>query len=175
MFFFLQRADWNLAAATVAPPQACRSPPSANDEVTSVCLCFYRTPSVCAHHVTCYDCFLSLYFSRSHVYSPSLLRPVAALSPGTRRCRHIAHVVRMAALWYNLPNYLSPYIIPFSAAAGEEIGFMHVDRQQLHPLKQTTTSAHLPGPPFFFFCLPPSPFVSPSLSGGQVTLNYSSV
>ena len=86
----------------------------------------------------------------------------------------IANVVRIAALWYNLPNYLRlilPCIIPFSTAAEEEMGFMHVERQQLHPLKQTATSAHLPSPPFF--CLPPP--LSLSLSGGQVTLNYSSV
>lgn len=66
----------------------------------------------------------------------------------------------MAALWYNLPNYpssLLPHIIPLSAAAGKEIGFVHVEQQQLHPLKQTTTSAHLPGPFFFLF-------LSPSLS-----------
>lgn len=56
----------------------------------------------------------------------------------------------MAALWYNLPNICHQFcrIIPLSTAAGEEIGFVHVERQQLHPLKKTTTSAHLPTPPF---------------------------
>lgn len=56
----------------------------------------------------------------------------------------------------------------------KEVGFVLVEQQQLHPLKQTTTSAHLPTLPPSFFCnLPPPP--SPSLSVGQVTLNYSSV
>lgn len=100
---------------------------------------------------------------------------MAVLFTGWQQCVLTACAVRMAALWYNLPNYLSsilPCIIPLSAAAGEEIGFVHVERQQLHPLKQTTTSAHLPSPSLFFVSLP---LFSLSLSGGQVTLNYSSV
>lgn len=86
----------------------------------------------------------------------------------------------MAALWYNLPNYLSSiplYIIPLSTAAEEETGFVLVTEEQLHPLKQTTTSAYLPSYSllfsFFSFFIPPP--LSLSLSGGQVTLNYSSV
>lgn len=54
---------------------------------------------------------------------------------------------------------------------------MLVTEEQLHPLKQTTTSAYLPSYSllfsFFSFFIPPP--LSLSLSGGQVTLNYSSV
>lgn len=70
----------------------------------------------------------------------------------------------MAALWYNLPNYLSSiplYIIPLSTAAGEETGFVLVTEEQLHPLKQTTTSAYLPSYSLLFsFFFYPSPSFS---------------
>lgn len=78
----------------------------------------------------------------------------------------------MAALWYNLPNYLSSiplYIIPLSTAAGEETGFVLVTEEQLHPLKQTTTSAYLPSYSllfsFFLFFLSLPLFLSHSVVG----------
>lgn len=118
-----------------------------------------RSVSVCVLFLWCEES--SCYFGHiCHVYSTSLLTPW--LFCLQRRCVLTARAVRMAALWYNLPNYLSsilPHIIPLAAAAWDEIGFCAC---LTAAAASTKTDNYLCTPPqsCFFFFLSPSPSFS---------------
>lgn len=95
---------------------------------------------------------------------PSCPQPVKILFTCLQSGGGLLHMLRK---WHHF-DIISPIICRQTCAGRRAFYpflFLRLSQQQLHLLKQTTTSAHLPNPSFS------SP---PLLNTGQVTLNYSS-
>lgn len=158
-------AEWDLATAILDRPNCQCEAVKEGKWGVQIRVFMCRSVSVCVLFLWCEES--SCYFGHiCHVYSTSLLTPW--LFCLQRRCVLTARAVRMAALWYNLPNYLSsilPHIIPLAAAAWDEIGFCAC---LTAAAASTKTDNYLCTPPqscFFFFFVSLPLFLSHSVVG----------